>query len=334
MQRLATAIILAALVLVPAACIGVPRKAKTDPLPSWNEGPAKQALLDFVARTTSVGPDFVPREERIAVFDNDGTLWSEQPIYFQFAFAMDRVRALAGSHPEWKSRQPFKAVIENDPAALAATGEKGLLEVVMATHANMTTDDFERVAKEWIETARHPKTRRLYKEMIYLPMVELLEFLRANGFKTWIVSGGGIEFMRTICEEAYGIPPEQIIGSMMATEFEIRDGIPVLVQQPEIEFMNDKGEKPVGIERAVGRRPILAFGNSDGDLQMLQWTTAGPGARFGGIVHHTDGEREWAYDRKSKIGRLDKALDEAGERGWSVVDMKRDWRVVYPFDAD
>jgi phosphoglycolate phosphatase-like HAD superfamily hydrolase len=300
-------------------------------LPSWQEGPAKRAIMDFVTRvTTRGGPDFVPESGRIATFDNDGTLWAEQPMYFQMAFALDRVKALAPQHPEWQQKQPFKAVLEGDLKALAASGEKGLIELIMATHAGMTTEEFEQIVKDWLAGARHPRFNRPYTEYIYQPMVELLNYLRANGFKTYIVSGGGIEFMRPWTEQAYGIPPEQVIGSTIKTTFEMRDGKPVLMRLPEIDFIDDKAGKPVSIHKFIGRRPILAFGNSDGDQQMLQWTAAGSGARFMGLVHHTDAEREYAYDRTSEFGRLDKALDEARARGWTVVSMKDEWKTIFP----
>ena len=302
-----------------------------DPLPSWNDGPAKAAIVAFVDKVTKQGsPEFVPEAERIATFDNDGTLWAEQPMYFQLFFALDRVKALAPKHPEWKSTQPFKAALEGDMKTLAASGEKGLLTLVMATHAGMTTAEFEKIVKDWLATARHPTAKRPYTKMVYQPMLELLAYLRANGFKTFIVSGGGIEFMRPWVSEVYGVPPEQVIGSSIKTKFEMRDGKPVLVRLPEINFIDDKEGKAIGINAHIGRRPIAAFGNSDGDLQMLQWTTAGDGARFALYVHHTDGEREWAYDRKATFGRLDKGLDEAKAKGWTVVDMKKDWKVVYP----
>ena len=308
-------------------------EAVVDPLPSWNEGTAKQSIVDFVARVTDpVSPAFVPEAERIATFDNDGTLWSEQPAYFQLLFAIDRVKALAPEHPEWKTKQPFKAVLDGDMEALAAGGEHGLLELVMATHGGMTTVEFEAIVRNWLATARHPTTDRPYTEMVYQPMLELLDYLRANGFKTFIVSGGGIEFMRPWTDEVYGIPPEQVVGSSIKTAFEMRDDGPVLVRLPELAFIDDKEGKPVGINSHIGRRPIAAFGNSDGDLQMLQWTAAGDGASFCLYVHHTDAEREWAYDRESHIGRLDKGLDEAGARGWTVVDMKNDWKVVFPWN--
>jgi phosphoglycolate phosphatase-like HAD superfamily hydrolase len=304
-----------------------------DPLPSWHDGLAKQAIITFVTGVTMKGsPDYAPPEARIATFDNDGTLWSEQPMYFQLAFALDRVKALAPQHPEWKEKQPFKAVLEDNLKSVLAGGEHALLELIMATHAGMTTEEFEQIVQEWITTAKHPKTDRPYTEMVYQPMLELLSYLRVNGFKTYIVSGGGIEFMRPWAERVYGIPPEQVVGSSITVKFEIRESGPVLVRLSEIDFIDDKAGKPVGIHKFIGRRPILAFGNSDGDLQMLQWTTAGDGKRLGLIVHHTDAEREWAYDRNSHIGRLDKALDEAGLKGWIVVDMKRDWKVIYPFE--
>ena len=302
----------------------------SDPLPSWNDGSARKTVLSFVARvTTGGGPDFVPPAERIAVFDNDGTLWSEQPVYVQLAFAIDRVKALAAAHPEWKTTQPFKAVLEGDTAALAASGERGLIQLVMAAHAGTTTAEFEQIVKAWIATARHPKTGRLYTEMVYQPMIELLAYLRANGFKTFIVSGGGIEFMRPWAERVYGVPPEQVIGSSIKTKFELRNGKPVLIRLPELNFNDDKEGKPVGIQQHIGRRPIAAFGNSDGDFQMLEWTTAGPGARLGLLVHHDDAAREAAYDRESHIGRLARGLDEAGPRGWVIASMKQDWSRVF-----
>jgi hypothetical protein len=305
--------------------------AADEPLPSWQDGPAKRAIMDFVTRVTARdGPDFVPESGRIATFDNDGTLWAEQPMYIQMAFVLDRVKALAPQHPEWKEKQPFKAVLEGDLKALAASGEKGLIEVGMATHAGMTTEEFEQIVKDWLAGAKHPHFNRPYTECIYQPMVELLAYLRANSFKTYIVSGGGIEFMRPWTEQAYGIPPEQVIGSTIKTKFEMRDGKPVLMRLPEIDFIDDKEGKPVSINKFIGRRPILAFGNSDGDQQMLQWTAAGSGARFMGLVHHTDAEREYAYDRTSNFGRLDKALDEAKARGWTVVSMKDEWKTIFP----
>jgi hypothetical protein len=304
--------------------------AAADALPSWTDGKAKQSILAFVEKVTTTGsPDFVPPAERIATFDNDGTLWAEQPMYFQLAFALDRVKALAPKHPEWKGKEPFASLLKGDVKGALAGGEKAILEILMATHAGMTTEEFEQTVTDWIATAKHPKTGRLYTEMVYQPMLELLAYLRSNGFKTFIVSGGGVEFMRAWTEKVYGIPPEQVVGSSIKTKFELRDGKPVLVRLPEVNFIDDKAGKPVGIHQYIGRRPTAAFGNSDGDLQMLQWTAAGKGARFALIVHHTDAEREWAYDRKSSVGRLDKALDEAQAKGWTVVDMKNDWKTVW-----
>jgi len=305
--------------------------ASLDPLPSWNDGKAKQSIIDFVTKVTSQGAaDFVPAAERIAVFDNDGCLWSEQPMYFQLFFAIDRVKTLAPQHPEWKQKEPFASLLKGDLKAALAGGEHAILEIVMATHGGMTTTEFEQIVKDWIATAKHPTTKRLYTEMVFQPMLEVLTYLRANGFKTYIVSGGGIEFMRPWTEETYGIPPEQVVGSSVKTKFEIRNGEPVLVRLPEINFIDDKEGKPVGINQHIGRRPIAAFGNSDGDLQMLQWTMAGQGPRFALYVHHTDADREWDYDRDSSIGRLDKGLDEALANGWTVVDMKDDWNMVFP----
>lgn len=302
-----------------------------DPLPSWNDGPTKEAIIQFVADVTAEGgPNFVPVSERIAVFDNDGTLWAEQPMYFQLRFALDRVKALAPEHPEWADEQPFKAVLEGDMETLLAGGHHALLELFMATHAGMTQEQFAQIVKDWLATAKHPKTGRPYTEMIYQPMLELLAYLRANGFKTYIVSGGGIEFMRPWTEAVYGIPPEQVVGSSIKSKFEMQEDGPVLVRIPELNFFDDKGGKPVAINQHIGRRPIAAFGNSDGDLQMLQWIAAGDGPRFALYVHHTDEMREWAYDRDSGIGRLDKGLDEAMANGWTVVDMKEDWKVIFP----
>ncbi|MEP9375968.1 HAD family hydrolase [Aquabacter sp. CN5-332] len=315
-----------------AAFVPLAAFAQSDPLASWNEGPAKSSIMDFVRRvTTQGGPDFVPVEERIATFDNDGTLWAEQPMYFQIAFAMDRVKAMAKDHPEWNDRQPYKAVLEDDRTALAALGEKGFLQIMAATHAGMTVAEFETIVSEWLKTARHPRFDRPYTDLVYQPMQELLAYLRANGFKTFIVSGGGIEFMRPWAPKAYGIPPEQIVGSSGKTQFRLEGDTPSILKLPEIEFVDDGPGKPVGINRFIGRRPVFAAGNSDGDLEMLQWTTLNTGPRFALIVHHTDAEREWAYDRDSPVGRLNKALDQAPARGWLVVDMKRDWKLVFPF---
>jgi hypothetical protein len=304
-----------------------------DPLPSWNDGKAKQAIVGFVEQVIKQGsPTFIAPAERIATFDNDGTLWAEQPMYFQFLFALDRVKALAPQHPEWKTKEPFASLLKGNLKGALAGGERAMLEIVMATHAGMTTAEFETLVRDWIAAAKHPKTGRLYTEMVYQPMLELLAYLRANGFKTFIVSGGGIEFMRPWTEKVYGIPPEQVIGSSIKTQFAMRDGKPVLVRLPAVNFVDDKAGKPVGINQQIGRRPILAFGNSDGDLQMLQWTAAGNSPRFMGLVHHTDATREWAYDRTSTVGRLDKALDEAQAKGWTVVDMKSDWKRVFAFE--
>ncbi|WP_020469481.1 HAD family hydrolase [Zavarzinella formosa] len=302
-----------------------------DPLASWNEGPRKKAVLDFVAKVTKeVSPDFVPVAERIAVFDNDGTLWCEQPMYVQLAFALDRVKAMADKHPEWKDKQPFKAVIEGDLKTLAEAGEKSIVEIVLATHTGMTTDEFAATVKNWLVTAKHPKFQRPYTECVYQPMLEVLAFLRANGFKTFIVSGGTVDLMRPFAEKVYGIPPEQVVGTTFKTKYELRDGKPAIVIQPQLDFLDDKAGKPVAINKFIGRRPVMAFGNSDGDFEMLEWTAAGSGPRFGMIVHHTDAEREYAYDRKSHFGRLERGLDEAAKRGWLLADMKNDWKVVFP----
>jgi len=329
-HRVAVLVVLAALLSITGSRAVV---AQTDSLPSWSDGNVKQAIVKFVQAVTDRGSaQFVPPETRIATFDNDGTLWSEQPLYFQGFFAFDRVKALAPKHPEWKTKQPFKGILENDMKAVAATGEKGLVEVIGATHAGMTTDEFAQTVNDWLARAKHPRFQRPYTDLVYQPMLELLAYLRANGFKTFIVSGGGVDFMRVFTEQVYGIPPEQVVGSVGETKFEMRNGKPVLMKLPKLIHIDDKAGKPVGIHRFIGRRPVLAFGNSDGDQQMLEWTAAGDGARFMGLVRHTDAQREWAYDRQSSIGRLDKALDEATARGWTVVDMKRDWKKIYPFE--
>jgi phosphoserine phosphatase len=314
-----------------AAVLAACSTARTsDPLPSWNQGSSKQAVMAFVTEVTTVGgPGFVPADQRVAVFDNDGTLWAEQPAYAQIAFAIDRVKALAPQHPEWRERQPFKGVLEDDLGPLIAGGDHALLDLVMATHAGGTTEEFEQTVRQWIASAKHPTTGRPYTSMVYQPMLELLAYLRANGFKTFIVSGGGIEFMRPWVQEVYGIPPEQVVGSSIRTKFEIRDGQPVLIRLAEVDFVNDGPGKPAGIHQYVGRRPIAAFGNSDGDLAMLQWTCGGGGQRLCLYVHHTDSAREWAYDRRSGVGRLDRGLDEAAANGWTVVDMKQDWRQIF-----
>ena len=302
-----------------------------DPLPSWNEGTARNALLSFVERTTTAGsPDFVPEAERIAVFDNDGTLWSEQPLYFQLQFALDRVKATAEAHPEWQNTQPFRAILEDDREALAGIGEHEIIEIVMATHSGLTTDEFASAVEEWIAIAKHPRFGVPYTDLVYQPMLELLSYLRDHGFKTFVVSGGGIDFMRVFTERVYGIPPEQVVGSAGELEFSMEDGVPTLRKTAGINFVDDKAGKPVGIWRFIGRRPLLAGGNSDGDLPMLQYTAPGDRAALGLIVHHDDGEREVAYDRDSHVGRLDAGLDEAAARGWIVVSMKNDWKKVFP----
>jgi hypothetical protein len=320
--------------LLVASLVGVfvsAAPAADDPLPSWYDGAAKRAIVDFVRRvTTPGGTDFVPAPERIATFDNNGTLWAEQPMYFQLAFAFDRVKALAPHHPEWQEQEPFKSVLAGDLKGALAGGKKALVQLVMVSHAGMTTDEFAQTVKDWVATARHPRFNRPYTECVYQPMRELLAYLRANGFKTYIVSGGGVEFMRVWAEQVYGIPPEQVVGSTIKTTFEMRDGTPVLMRLPEVDFIDDHAGKPMGINKFIGRRPLLAFGNSDGDHQMLQWTAAGSGPRFMGLVHHTDAEREWAYDRTSHIGQLDKALDEALAKGWTVVSMQDDWKTIFP----
>jgi hypothetical protein len=302
-----------------------------DPLPSWADTAQKKAITSFVEKVTKEGSsDFIPPAERIAVFDNDGTLWAEQPMYFQAFFIFDRIKALAPQHPEWAEKEPFASILKGDLKTALAGGEKALLEMAMATHAGMTSDEFEQMVSDWISAAKHPKTGKLYTEMVYQPMLEVLTYLRANGFKTFIVSGGGIEFMRPWAEKVYGVPPEQVIGSSIKTKYEVREGKPVIVRLPELNFIDDKEGKPVGIQQHIGRCPVMAFGNSDGDFQMLEWTTSGKGPRFGMIIHHTDAEREWAYDRESHIGKLSKGLDEAPKRGWTVVSMKEDWKTVFP----
>ena len=304
-----------------------------DPLASWNDVASKEAIIAFVEEIVDPSSShFIPEIERIATFDNDGTLWSEQPNYFQLAFAVDRVRALAQQHPEWKEKQPFRAILEGDIETALAGGEHAILELVLATHSGTTKEAFAETVRKWIETARHPKTGKPYTEMVYQPMLEVLDYLRANGFKTYIVSGGGIEFMRVFSEKVYGIPPEQVIGSSIKTKFEMQNGTPVLLRLPETSFLNDKEEKPVAINHHIGRRPIASFGNSDGDLQMLQWSDAGENLSLQVYIHHTDDEREWAYDRESSIGRLDKGLDAAAAKNWTVVDMKNDWATIYPFE--
>jgi phosphoglycolate phosphatase-like HAD superfamily hydrolase len=304
-------------------------------LPSWKDGPSRQAIEAFVTAVTREGDkDFIPPAERIAVFDNDGTLWSEQPMYFEVLFALDEVKRMAPQHPEWKDKQPFKAVLENDQKALAAAGEKGLLQIVGATHTGVTTAEFNANAQRWLTKAVHPRSHKPYTEMVFQPMLELLGYLRENGFKTYIVSGGEVAFMRAFAEEVYGIPPEQVIGTTFVTQFQNKDGKFSILRQGKVAHNDDGPGKPESIESIIGRRPVFAFGNSDGDLQMLQWTTAGEGRRLAGLVHHTDGQREWAYDRKSNIGRLDKALDQATGNKWVVVDMAKEWTRIYPGDPD
>jgi phosphoserine phosphatase len=304
-----------------------------DPLASWNDGAAKTAIIDFVTRVTEPdGVDYVPPQERIATFDNDGTLWSERPYPFQLAFALDRVKAMLPQHPEWHDQDPFKSALAGDTQSLAAGGYHALIAIVAGTHSGMTTDEFDAVVRYWVATARHPRTDRLFTEMVFQPMLELLAYFHANGFKNFIVSGGGIEFMRGFAEVTYGVPPEQVIGSSGKLKFEMRDGTPTLSKLPEIELVNDKAEKPAAIQKFIGRRPIAAIGNSDGDLEMLQWTCAGKGVRLALLVHHNDAVREWAYDREPSLAQLNKALDEADAKGWTVVDMKNEWRRVFPFD--
>lgn len=327
MKRLLTGFFIYILLLLTAAGAA----AQSDPLPSWNDSASKRAIVAFVDSATKQGsPDYIPPEERIATFDNDGTLWSEQPAYFQMFYLIDQVKKMAPEHPEWKSREPFASVLKGDMKSVAASGEKGLLGMLAATHSGMTSEQFAANVRQWLATARHPKTGKPFNQMVYQPMLELLNYLRANGFKTFIVSGGGVDFMRVFAEQTYGIPPEQTIGSSLKAKYEIRDGKPAIVKLPDINLIDDKEGKPVGIYQYIGRRPAFAAGNSDGDYQMLEWTTSGDGKRFGLIVHHTDGEREWAYDRDSTFGRLDKALQDAPKNGWLIVDMKNDWKTVYP----
>ena len=302
-----------------------------DPLPSWFDNPTKATIIEFVqAVTREGGKDYVLPAERIATFDNDGTLWVEYPMYTQVLFAFERVKKLAPQHPEWKIKQPFKALLEGDMKTVGASGTKGLMEIILATHTGMTATEFSEEVDKWLTTTQHPKFKRPYVECIYKPQIELLEYLRANEFKTFIVSGGGIAFMRSITEQAYGIPPEQVVGSSIVTEFQVKDGKPELVRMPKINFVNDKAGKPVGIYQHIGRRPILAFGNSDSDIEMIKYTMGGKGRRLGLFVHHTDANREFAYDRTSHVGKLDKALDQADANGWIIVDMKKDWKKVFP----
>ena len=318
-------------ILAALLCAALARAA--DPLASWNDGAAKKAIVEFVASATRAGgPGFIAPAERIAVFDDDGTLWAEQPVYFQLAFAFDRVRALAPQNPRWKTTEPFASILASDIKSALGGGDKAIAEMVMVTHAGITTDEFAKIVADWLATAKHPRFDRPYTEMVYQPMLELLAYLRASGFKTYIVSGGGVEFMRVFSEKVYGIPPEQVVGSTIETKFELRDGTPVIVREPAIDFIDDKAGKPVAINKFIGRRPVFAFGNSDGDQQMLEWTAADRGARFLGLVHHTDAEREWAYDHPSAVGQLDTALVAGTAKGWTLVDMKKDWKRVFPFE--
>jgi phosphoserine phosphatase len=308
---------------------------KSDPLPSWNDGTVKENIIHFVEEATNPdSPNFIAVADRIATFDNDGTLWSEQPLYFQFFFAIDRIRAMAPAYPEWKDKEPFKAVLENNMEDLMKQGLNGLLKIMMTTHAGMTTDEFESLVNDWILTAKHPTKNKLYTELVYQPMLELLDYLRANDFKVFIVSGGGIEFMRPWTEKVYGIPKDQVIGSSIKTEYDYNNGNPVIKRLPEIDLINDKEGKPVGINRYIGRKPVFAAGNSDGDLQMMRWADANPLKSFKLYVHHTDTLREWAYDRVSHIGTFDKSWDEANEKGWTIIDMAKDWKVIYPFERN
>lgn len=305
-----------------------------DPLPSWNEGAAKTAIINFVERVTKPGgPGFVPVEQRIAVFDNDGTLWCEEPVYVQSAFAMDRVKELAPQHPEWKEQQPFKAALEGDYVAIANAHARGALALINATHSGMSSDEFQKIVQKWLATAKNPRFHRAYTDLVYQPMLEVLAYLRANGFKTYIVSAAGIEFMRQFAQQLYGVPPEQVIGSSIKLKYEMRGDKPILLREPEIATVTNDAEKAIAIEQSIGRRPIAAFGNSDGDLQMLEWTTVGNGARLGMLVHHTDAKREWAYDKDSPVGKLNKGLTEAPQRGWTLIDMKNDWKVIFPFET-
>ena len=316
---------------VISLCITASVAAADDPLPSWNDGATKQSIIEFVTKVIAEGgPDYVKPEERVATFDNDGTLWIEQPMYNQFVFALDEVKKQANRHPEWKDKEPFKSVLAGDMKAVAAMGEKGMLEIVAATHSGMTTVDFNNSVKQWLETAKHPRFKVLYTDLVYQPMLELLAYLRANDFKTFIVSGGGVEFMRAFTEKSYDVPPERVIGSAGVTQYQMWDASPVLIKQPTVLFVDDGPGKPEGINHFIGRQPIFAFGNSDGDREMLEWTAFCQRLCFMGLVHHTDAVREYAYDRNSDVGKLDKALDEATAKGWTVVDMKNDWKTIFP----
>ncbi len=313
------------------ACLSLSIGSAAEALASWKDGANKKAIMAFVEKVTTKGsPDFVEPADRIATFDNDGCLWAEKPMYFQAFFIFDRIKKLAPEHPEWKEKEPFASVLKGDLKSALAGGEHALLEMTMATHTGLTSEEFDQVIREWLATSKHPQTGLRYNEMIYQPMLDLLDYLRANGFKTFIVSGGGIDFLRVFAEDAYGIPPEQVIGSSIKAKYEVRDGKPVIVKMPELNFIDDKEGKPVGIYQHIGRRPIFAAGNSDGDFQMLEWTTNGDGARFGMLVHHTDAEREFSYDRESSVGKLARGLDEGPKRGWKIIDMKNDWKTIFP----
>ncbi len=308
-------------------------KVQSDPLPSWNDGTTKEAIISYVEDVTNTeSKNFIAIPDRIATFDNDGNLWSEQPAYFQLFFAMDRVKALAADHPEWKTEQPFKAVLEDDMNELLKHGEHGIVKLVMASHTGNTTEEFEAIVKEWLATTKHPRFNRPYTDLVYQPMLELIKYLQKNNFKAFIVSGGGIEFMRPWVENVYGIPRDQVIGSSVKTKYDYNNGNPVIERLAEIDFINDKEGKPEGINKFIGRKPVFSSGNSDGDLQMMRWAASNNLKSFMLYVHHTDSVREWAYDRESHIGRLDKGLDEANEKGWTVIDMKKDWKVIYPFE--
>lgn len=316
-----------------AAGFSATASAAEHPLPSWNKGSAKKAIMEFVETTTRKdSPHFIPVNERIATFDNDGTLWSEKPIYFQILFVMDRIKIMAPDHPEWKTEEPFASVLKDDPKAALAGGKEALGKLLAATHSGVSSEKFREVVSYWLATARHPTTDKPYDQMVFQPMLELLQYLRDNQFKTFIVSGGGIDFMRAFTEKTYGIPPEQVVGSSLKARYEVKDNVPMIIKLPELNFYDDKEDKPIGIYQNIGRRPVFAAGNSDGDYQMLEWTTTGEGTRFGLLVHHTDDKREWAYDRDSSVGQLNKGLDDAPANGWLLVDMKKDWKVIYPFE--
>ncbi|WP_309400560.1 HAD family hydrolase [Cerasicoccus maritimus] len=304
-----------------------------DPLPSWNNTPVKQEIISFVDKVTDPkSPNYVPSAERIATFDNDGCLWSEKPVYFQLIFVFDQIRELAPEHPEWQTQEPYASILKGDYQSALSAKKEALLEAALVAHSSMTAEEFEQSARDWLDTAKHPQTGMLYREMVFQPMLELLAYLRANDFKTYIVSGGGIDFLRVFAEETYGIPPEQVVGTTLKAKYEVHAGKPVIIKEPEIALIDDQAGKPVGIYQFIGRRPIFAAGNSDGDFEMLEYTTSGEGARFGMLVHHTDAQREWAYDRDSHVGKLSRGLDEGPQRGWLIVDMQKDWGKVYPFE--